>query len=305
MVREFRTLGLPTLLSFHIVARLGGISAAAAHLGMAKSGVSRHIAQLEERLGVRLLERGARSVRLTPVGLRLDERISSILAEVDLLAEIAGEEQTGISGQVTIAATPEFGGLVAAHVFPEILARHPDLRLVMRPAYEFEDMHGPGTDLALRIGSFDDDRLVAKELGGVRRWLVAVPDVAQRFPVVAPEDLASAPCLTFRGDGPAATWTFEGPARHHSVGVKGPVAARSFAVLLGLVQAGMGYGFLPDFMVRDLVGSGALLRCLPDFASPRSPVFLTFRPGMRRIARVAALIAFTERLVSDLLDRNE
>ena len=117
MVQDIRTLGLAALYSFHTVARLGGISAAAEQLGMAKSGVSRHVAQLEAHFGVRLVERGARSVRLTPVGRKLDGRIRSILAEVDLLRDIAREESAGVAGQVTIAATPEFGGLLATQFF--------------------------------------------------------------------------------------------------------------------------------------------------------------------------------------------
>ncbi|MEM6903359.1 MAG: LysR family transcriptional regulator, partial [Pseudomonadota bacterium] len=139
MVANIRTLGLSALLSFHTVARLGGISAAADALGIAKSGVSRHVAQLETHFGVRLLERDARSVRLTPVGQRFDDRIRSILAEVDLLSDIVLEERGGVSGQVTIAATPEFGALVAMRLFPQLRQRHPDLTLVMRTAYDFED----------------------------------------------------------------------------------------------------------------------------------------------------------------------
>ncbi|MEM8916751.1 MAG: LysR family transcriptional regulator, partial [Pseudomonadota bacterium] len=207
MVQEFGTIGLPALLSFHTVARTGGISSAAAYLGLAKSGVSRHVAQLEAHFSVRLLERGARSVKLTPVGERLDHRIRSILAEVDLLDEIAQAESAGISGQVTVAATPEFGSLLATVLFASARRKHPDLTLVMRPSYPFEDMQDPGTDLAFRIGTFNDDRLVVRELGGFRRLLVAAPALVEKHKITRPEDLADLPCLTFREDRPGATWT--------------------------------------------------------------------------------------------------
>ncbi len=290
MVQDIRTLGLPALLSFHTVAREGGISAAAARLGLAKSGVSRHVAQLEDHFGVRLLERGARSVRLTPVGERLDTRIRSILAELDLLQDIAREESVGVSGQVTIAATPEFGGLVATELFPKIRARHPDLTLVMRPDYAFEDMQDPGTDLAFRVGSFQDDRLVAVELGGFRRILVAAPRCLDGTDIREPRDLAAAPCLTFRGDRPGATWRFEKGQDHAQVEVDGPIAVRSFGILLQLALAGQGVAKLPDFMLGDALAEGALIRCLPDWSQGLNPVYLTFRPGARRIARVAAVI---------------
>jgi DNA-binding transcriptional LysR family regulator len=301
MVQEIRTLGLAALLSFHTVARLGGISAAAQQLGLAKSGVSRHVALLEAHFGVRLLERGARSVRLTPVGARLDDRIRSILAEIDLLGDIVREERVGVSGQVTVAATPEFGGLIATRVFPQIRQRHPDLSLVMRPAYAFEDMQDPGTDLAFRVGTFKDDRLVARHLGGFRRWLVATPELLGRYPLTRPEDLGRAPCLTFRGDRPFATWTLERGGDETAVDVSGPIAVRSFGILLDLALAGLGFAFLPEFMLTGPLERGELLRCLPGYASPSTAVFLSFRPGARNIARIAAVIAAAEDLVPSLL----
>lgn len=306
MVAEFRTLGLPALLSFHTVARLGGISAAATHLGMAKSGISRHVAQLEDHLGVRLLERGARSVRLTPVGQRLEDRIRSILAEVELLSDIASEERAGTSGQVTIAATPEFGALVATRLFPEIRRLHPDLTLVMRADYGFEDMQDPGTDLAIRVGSFEDDRLVARRLGSFSRVLVAAPDVAKELSLGKPCDLGDYPCLTFRGDRPGATWRFvsgEGEtADEVAVDVSGPIAVRSFAILQQLALSGQGFAFLPAFMVEADIRAGRLVRCLPDWRSPGASVYLAFRPGVRRIARIAAVLDAAEKRLPSLLD---
>ncbi|MCE0505928.1 LysR family transcriptional regulator [Roseivivax sp. GX 12232] len=287
-------------MSFRTVARLGGISAAAAQLGMAKSGVSRHVSQLEDHLGVRLLERGARSVRLTPVGRRLDDRIRSILAEIELLGDIVQEERAGVTGQVTIAATPEFGALVAAYLFPELRRRHPDLSLVMRADYAFEDMQDPGTDLAIRVGSVHDDRLIAKPMGGFRRWLVATPELAEAASLEAPADLAQQPCLTFRGDRPGATWRFVAEDQEAAVDVSGPIAVRNFGVLLELARAGQGFAFLPAFMLRDALACGALVRCLPEWTSPEAPVFLTFRPGTRNIARVAAVLEVAEEILPDL-----
>ncbi len=301
MVQNIRTIGLPALLSFHTVARLGGISAAAERLGMAKSGVSRHVAQLETHFGVRLLERGARSVRLTPVGRKLDDRIRSILAEVDFLEDIAREESVGISGQVTIAATPEFGGLIATKLFPALRSRHTNLTLVLRPDYAFEDMQDPSTDLAFRVGTFKDDRLVAIRLGGFTRWLVAAPALLSDHNPANPAALADLPCLTFRGDRPGATWRFTNGTTEEAVDVTGPIAVRSFGILLQLAKAGEGFGFLPDFMLGDSLKSRKLVRCLPDYASRMNPVFLTFRPGARNVARIAAVIEAAEELVPQWL----
>ncbi|MEM6634430.1 MAG: LysR family transcriptional regulator [Pseudomonadota bacterium] len=302
MVQDIRTIGIQALVSFHAVARTGGISSAAEHLGFAKSGVSRHVAQLEAHFGVRLLERGARSVRLTPVGTRFDDRIRSILAELDLLGEIAREESAGITGQVTIAATPEFGGLVAQTLFPVARERHPDLTIVMRPAYSFEDMQDPNTDLAFRIGTFKDDRLVARTLGGFRRRLVGTPGFLAKHPVTRPEDLAHTPCLTFRNDRPGATWTFRSKKGEESaVDVTGPIAVHSFSTLFDLALAGQGLSLLPSFMLTEALRMGTLVECLPDHRTPSHPVFLTFRPGASRVARIGAMIKLAEELLPAFL----
>ncbi len=301
MVHEIRTLGLPALLSFHTVARCGGISTAAAELALSKSGVSRHVSQIEAHFGVRLLERGARSVRLTPVGARLDDRIRSILAEIDLLKDIVLEERSGVSGQVTIATTPEIGRHVATSLFRTLRSLYPELTLVMRPAYEFEDMQDPGTDLALRVGSFNDDRLVVRKLGAFQRWLVAAPALLDQYPLTDPNDLAAAPCLTFRGDRPGASWTLVGCGAETTVDVSGPIAVHSLDILHDLARAGEGFALLPSFMLSDALAGGDLVRCLPDHASQAYPVYLSFRPGARNIARIAAVIETTEALVPSLL----
>ncbi len=276
---------------FHAVHRLGSIAAAADHLGVAKSGVSRHVSLLEGRLGVRLIEHGGRTVRVTPAGERLAGRIGSILAEVDLLHDYAHEEALGVSGQVTVAATPEVGGLLAARLFPEILSRHTGLSLVMRPAYAFEDMQDPGIDLAIRVGSFEDDRLVAQRIGAFRRWLVASPANAEANSLTQPSDLTQCECLTFRADHPAASWSLEATdGTVEEVAVTGRLAVRSFGILRELVLEGAGISFLPNFMVIDDLAKGRLMRCLPQHASPEVPVFLAFRPGMRKVARVNAML---------------
>ncbi len=301
MVQEIRTLGLPALISFHTVARLGGISAAADHLGMAKSGVSRHVAQIEDHFGVRVLERGARSVRLTPIGQKLDARVRSILAEIELLSDVAREETDGVSGQVTMAATPEFGSLIATELFPELRRRHPDLILVMRTDYAFEDMQDPNTDLAFRVGTFKDDRLVAVTLGGFGRNLVAAPAVVEAYAIQTPSDLTKAPCLTLRGDRPGATWRFTQGGVDETVDVTGPIAVRSFGILHSLAVAGQGFANLPDFMATESLKIGHLVQCLPKYETPVVPVYLTFRPGARQVARIAAVIEAAEELVPDIL----
>ncbi|MEM9320124.1 MAG: substrate binding domain-containing protein, partial [Pseudomonadota bacterium] len=194
-----------------------------------------------------------------------------------------------------------FGGLIATELFPVLRDRHPNLTLVMRPDYAFEDMQDPGTDLAFRVGTFKDDRLVALELGAFSRWLVATPDIRAQYAPKSPADLATLPCLTFRGDRPGATWRFVKAGTEENVKVSGPIAVRSFGILLELVHAGQGFANLPDFMVRNEIQSGTLARCLNGYDAPAYPIFLTFRPGARNVARISAVIETAEEIVPRML----
>jgi DNA-binding transcriptional LysR family regulator len=171
----------------------------------------------------------------------------------------------------------------------------------MRAAYAFEDMQDPGTDLAFRVVNVNDDRLVARKVGAFPFWLVAAPEFAAAHPVAVPSDLARVPCLTFEGDRPGSTWTFGEGAAATPVDVTGPIAVQHFGILLDLAAEGQGYAFLPSFMLTDALAQRRVVRALPDLTSPRFPVYLTFRPGARRIARINATIELAETYVPQLL----
>jgi DNA-binding transcriptional LysR family regulator len=174
----------------------------------------------------------------------------------------------------------------------------------MHAAYEFEDMQDPSTDLAFRIGTFEDDRLVAKELGSFRCVLVASPELAARTTLETPQDLEELPCLSFRNDVAATTWSFYSAADMSTIKVTGPFATRSFSVLRDLAITGQGFAFLPEFMLESVLADGTLVRCLPNHVSRPYTVYLTFRPGTRRIARVDEVAKLAEELVPELLSRD-
>ncbi len=300
MVQEIRTLSFPALVSFATVVRTGGITAAARELGLAKSAVSRHIAQLEDRYDIRLFERGARSIRLTLAGRHLHDRVASLLGEAQMLDEVARSESGAITGPVRMTSTVDFGTVLARELLPRIRRRHPGISVILRPSYDFEDLQDPGIDIAVRVGNIADDRLVVRPVGSFRRVLVASPDIAAAHAVETPQDLAHVPCLVFRGDSTSATWRFAAP-QPVQVQVSGPLAVRSFPALLGLAIDGHGFAFLPEFTARSALAEGQLVRILPDATPPDTPVYLTYRPGVRRISRVAAALDIAAEVIPDLL----
>ncbi|MEM6903607.1 MAG: LysR substrate-binding domain-containing protein, partial [Pseudomonadota bacterium] len=132
--------------------------------------------------------------------------------------------------------------------------------------------------------------------------LVAAPDLPNAKSLNHPTDLMGQPCLTFRGDRPGANWRFLKGTEEAMVEVNGPIAVRSFTILKELVMAGEGFGFLPAFVLERDLDAARLHLCLPGWASPGTPVYLTFRPGVRNIARIAAVLDTAQELLPQLLD---
>lgn len=171
----------------------------------------------------------------------------------------------------------------------------------MRTAYAFEDMQDPGTDIAFRVGTFKDDRLVARRLGAFRVHLVASPAFLETHRIKAPADLAAVSCIVFRGDTTRATWILRKGEEETAVEVSGALGAQNFTILRDLAQQGAGVAYLPDFLVADAIEDGRLVRCLPDYGSRPFPVYLAYRPGARRIARLDATIALAEAHIPSVL----
>jgi DNA-binding transcriptional LysR family regulator len=299
-----RTLSFQELLVFREVARTGGITAAADKLGLAKSAVSKQLNGLEQCLRLKLFARSSRRVSLTREGERLLPRVESLIAEGERLLEDAREEAASPAGVVRIAASPEFGTLIATHFLPRLAEEFTDLDFTLKLGYAFEDLQDPAIDLAFRIGHVDDERLVALPLGEFRRILVASPTFAARRTLRAPTDLAVIDCLVFSARKNSADWVLQHrlrPERIERVKVKGRVAVLSFTTLMGMAEAGSGVGYIAEFVVRRAIEDGTLVHCLSDWASRPAPVFVAYRQGMQRIARVRAVIEAAREALPGLL----
>ena len=305
MVSIMRTINFQELLVFREVARSGGITAAADKLGIAKSAVSKQLNRLEQRLQVKLVARSSRRVSLTREGERLLPRVESLIAESERLVDDAHEEIASPAGVVRIAASPEFGALVAQRFLPLMLKKYPDLDFTMKLCYGFEDLQDPAIDLAFRIGHVNDERLVARQLGEFGRILVASPEFEANNDLNKPADLESVNCLVFSANANSTDWVLQHrqhPEQIEHVSVKGRIAVLGFTALLGVAEAGSGVGYLPDFLVRRTIEDGRLVHCLSDWASRPMPVFIAYRFGMERIGRVKAVMDAARQFIPGLLD---
>lgn len=286
------------------VAHRGGITAAADVLGIAKSAVSKQLSELESLLKVQLFERSSRRISITKAGEALLPRAESILAEVERLVGEAREEKTQISGTVKISASPEFGAILSKTFLPKLLAQNPQLKVLMRLEYEMDDLHDPSFDLAFRLGSMGDDRLVGRRIGEFDRILVCSPDFARANRILKPEGLSVLPALLFSDVQLKTQWVLqaaEGKAREISVNVDGRLGIRGFNALLTAAEAGLGFARLPSFVAMSAIERGSLVQFLPTWRATPASVFIAYRTGVMNIGRVRAVIDTAVAEIPELL----
>ncbi|MCS3417686.1 DNA-binding transcriptional LysR family regulator [Pseudomonas sp. BIGb0450] len=295
MVQENRTIDFRELQAFISVVRAGGITAAAASLGVSKSTVSMQITRLEKRLGTRLLTRSSRQVALTREGEQLLPRIQSLLAETVHLLEEAGRTTAMPRGTVRVALTPALGGRVLEHLVPSLKKHYPEVRLVVVPTYEFNDLQDPAFDFAIRIGKIHDEDLVADRVGSFSRILVcASSHPAAQMRVI--DSLSEAAILNFSGRSTHVDWRLEpiaGSAQPVTLDCEALFTVQDFDLLLRLVRLGQGVALVPDFMVRADIASGRLVHVLGQWRSLPMDVMLAYRAGTSRLGRVAAVLEQT------------
>ncbi len=254
------------LATFAAVVRHGSFTAAAEALGESKSVVSRRVAALEHRLGARLLHRTTRRLELTEVGVAVHERCAGLLGSVEE-ATLAATATTGeAAGTLRINAPSVLASEVVVPLLPELLRRHPALRIELGTSDRMLEVVGSGFDLTLRIGGRPADAsYVARALAPARLVPVASPAYVARagFPET-PEDLLRHEGVRYTLLGPRDEWRFEG--------AEGPVfagapierlGADAGSVILSAVLAGMGVAVVPEVEVARHLADGRLLRLLP------------------------------------------
>lgn len=268
------------------VVRQGSFTGAATQLGLPKSTISRRIAKLEGELGVELLARTTRKLRLTDAGSDLYEQVAPALAQLDDAARALAERQRTPQGTLRVTAPIDLGDGVAAYVVSSFVTRYPQVRVEMTLTNRVVDLAGEGFDAGIRAGRLSDRTdLVGRKLGTSSLGLFAAPRYLEERGV--PErvaDLAEHECVLFRAQGGTARWTLDGPNGRESVEVRGAITADDFTFVRGSVRAGAGIGLLPTV---GLAMEG-LTRVLPAHSTSGGAIYLVY-PSTRHLpAKVAA-----------------
>jgi DNA-binding transcriptional LysR family regulator len=282
---------LDGIAAFVSVIDAGSFSAAARRLKLSKSAVSAHLQRLEQRLGVRLLNRTTRRLAVTEAGAAYYRHCARILAEAEAAEQAASALQREPRGTLRISAPDSFGWMHVAPAIPDFLARYPELALDIALSPRPVNLVDEGIDLAIRIGVIEDPSLVVRRLAPSRFVLCAAPAYLDRAGAPRePRDLASHHCLCVSLVSWGNAWRFVGAKGEERVAVSGVLRSNNAEMLRGAALDGLGIALLPSWAVGDELASGRLKRVLPDWEPPASSIYAVY-PGNRLLtAKVRAFV---------------
>lgn len=276
---------LDDMVTFVRVVEDGNFSAAARSLHLTPSGVSKLIGRLEDRLGVRLIQRTTRRLALTTEGRTFYERCRDILAEIESLEQDVGTARSEPRGGLRISLSHGFGLTQVVPLLPEFSALYPRVQLTLIFQEHVVDLISEGFDLAIRLGALRDESLVARRLGDHRRVVCAAPSylASQGLPHT-PEDLGHHDCLMF--DAPEALnhWPFRWPdGRSGQIAIRGSFRSNNGEALYNLLLAGTGIANAADFLVKRDLLQGRLVPLLRDYAEPQPTPIHAVYPHRRHL----------------------
>ncbi|MER8407663.1 LysR family transcriptional regulator [Mesorhizobium sp. M0185] len=268
MQQSHEPAALVEMAAFAAIAEARSFTKAAARIGRDATILSRRLASLEERLGVRLLHRTTRSVSLTEAGSEFLVRVRAILAAVDE-AEAAASAHAGGGprGVLRLALPGSFGRMWIGPLLPQFLAEFPDVRIEAEFSNRFVDLVAENFDVAVRLGALQDSRLVARKVATRRRLLCAAPSyLARRGTPTEPEALLEHSCLGFSGFQTFPAWEMtDSSGRRVSIEVSGPLVTDDAEVLVEAAVQGVGLMMSTDWLVGRELADGRLVPVLEDW----------------------------------------
>ncbi|AIY39507.1 Transcriptional regulator [Collimonas arenae] len=283
------TIDFNQLVVFIRVIQAGSLSEAARHLKMPKSTVSRKIADLEERVGERLIQRTTRKLSLTEAGRVLFERVAPAMSDIEE-AESAVAGMRGAPRGVLRVAAPMSSSTLGP-VVAEYLVRHPDVAVEMVCSDRLVDLVGERFDVAIRAGALVDSTLVARNLGKAKSMLVVAPEYSKRHGVPkTPAELANHACVAFGGGVEPHVWTMESKGKRVEVRIKPRLTVNDMEIARVSALAGVGIACLPELFCADDVRNNRLLHLLVDWSFAEIPVHALYPTRRHLSPKVVAFV---------------
>lgn len=286
---------LTAMETFVGVIEAGSFSAAARRLRVGQPAVSKSIAQLEERLGVRLLLRSTRGLSPTDAGQQFYERAKRAIEEADEADQAARGASTGLSGRLRVCAAVTFARLHIVPSMKRFLAAHPNLSVEVVLDDRTVDLMEEGIDVALRMGTLADSSMTARKIGQSRRHVVGTPAYFKEAGMPAvPADLAGHQAIVYAQRGGGDAWAFVKEGSAVSVAVDGRMRVNAAEGVRAAVLADMGIAIASEWMFAPELASGAAIAVLQDWVLPAVDLWAVYPTGRVVTAKARAFVDFVE-----------
>lgn len=281
---------------FAKVSEHGGYAKAARALGIPKSRLSRHVAALESRLGVRLVNRSTRRFVVTEVGQEVRRHATAMLAEADAAVEAVEFARAEPGGVVKASCPVALAQTAMAQYLPEFLARYPKIRLILHATNRRVDVINEGFDVALRVRTVPtgEDGLVMRTFGSSSNFLVASREyLKERGCPERPQQIPQHATLSFTPETDRQIWElFDADGVSVQIEHTPRLVCHDFTMLRAAVLAGLGIALLPESVVRADVASGAIVQVLPAWTLPLGVFHIVFPTRRGLLPSVRAFIDF-------------
>jgi DNA-binding transcriptional LysR family regulator len=267
---------LNDIVVFTKVAETKSFTGAADALGLPKSTVSRKLAQLEERLGVRLVQRTTRKLALTDIGEMYYERCKGIVHDVLEAEKLVTDMQATPRGRLRITATVDFSTRWLGDIVAGFLAQHSEINIELEATDEVVDLIDDGFDVAVRFGPMPESTLIARRLCTLSLVLAASPAYVARSPLKSIDELDGVEHVLFTPTTAMNAWTLHNGDQTHEFGRPARFASNNYGAVRDVALAGGGVALLSEFMIADDLAAGRLVRVLPEWRTRLTEVHAVY-----------------------------
>lgn len=286
---------LQSMRVFAKVVEQGGFARAGNALDISNAVITRHVADLENHLGTRLLNRTTRKLSLTETGQAYLERVRQILSDIDDAEAIASSQSQKPSGTLRIYSQPSFGQLQLARLLPVYAQNFPDVTLDVSLTDRTIDLVEEGIDIGLFIGGLQkfDASMITRQLGMAEALVCASPDYIKRCGAPkTPQDISRHKCLNFSIELLRHSWPMAGPEGVTNIPITSKMLSNNGDLLRQCAAAGMGLVSGPSFALSPDLASKRLVRLLPQYHLGHLPVVMVYPSRRLLSAKVRSFVDF-------------
>jgi DNA-binding transcriptional LysR family regulator len=289
---------LAAMEAFVLVVDTGSFSAAARRLNVGQPSISKMVAQLEDRLGVKLLMRTTRGLTATEAGLNFYERARRSIEEADEAELFARTAGSSLTGRLRICAAVTFARIHLIPRLPEFLARHPELEIEMVLDDRNIDLVQEGIDVALRMGRLVDSTLTARRIASSPHAVLATPSYFARSGEPAkPSDLAGHEAVIYDQPGGGPAWAFQRDGAQIAVTLKGRLRVSAAEGLRAAVLANIGLAIVSEWMFAPEIAEGTVQVVLKDWQLPQIDLWAVFPAGRAVTAKARTFTEFVREVM--------